>query len=44
MANKVKTKRKEDKYKIVTRIIAGILCAAMVLSAGAALIFSLANK
>ncbi len=34
-------KKKIDKQKLATRIIAGILCAAMVLSAGAALIFSL---
>ena len=43
MANK-KSKRKEEKYKIVTRIIAGILAAAMVLSVAAVLIMNLINK
>ena len=38
------SKRKEDKYKIVTRIIAGILAVAMVLSVAATLIYYLVSK
>ncbi len=38
------SKRKEDKFKIVTRIIAGVLAAAMVLSVAATLIYYLAAK
>lgn len=37
-------KKKEDKYKIATRIIALILAAAMVLSVAATLIYYLAVK
>ena len=38
------SKRKEDKFKIVTRIIAGILAVAMVLSVAATLIYYIAAK
>ena len=37
-------KRKEDKYKIVTRIIALILAAAMVLSVATAIIYALVAR